>query len=266
MNKFQQRQHDRRTRLEARANKARSASRIAYTAAKEMASVIPAGQPVLAGHYSESRDRNYRDRIHKTFGKSFALDDRADELERRAAAVGKGGVSSDDPDAVAKLRAQLVALEDRHDRMKRTNQLVRRDDRAGLARMGYQPDAIDKLFTPDFAGRVGFAPYEITNSSANIRRIRDRIAQLEKIAARTSVEQQGEGYVYREDIEDNRAAFIFDAKPAKNVRELLRRNAFLFSPTRSPNGTSAYVRKLTPAAISTAAWLRPQIDQLLAAC
>ncbi|WP_080417614.1 DUF3560 domain-containing protein [Burkholderia ubonensis] len=51
MNKFQQRQHDRRARLEARASKARSASRIVYTAAKQMASVIPFGQPVLAGHH-----------------------------------------------------------------------------------------------------------------------------------------------------------------------------------------------------------------------
>ncbi|WP_063898378.1 DUF3560 domain-containing protein [Burkholderia stagnalis] len=265
MNKFQQRQHDRRARLEARASNARTASQIVYTAAKQMASVIPGGQPVLASHHSESRDRNYRNRIHKTFGKSFALADQADELDRRAAAVGKGGISSDDPDAVAKLRAQLTELEDRHDRMKRTNALVRRDDRVGLARMGYKPDTIDKLFAPDHAGRIGFASYEITNSSANIRRIRDRIAQLEKIAARSSVEHQGQGYLYREDIEDNRVAFIFDAKPAKDLRELLRRNGFLFSPIRSPDGTSAYVRKLTPTAISTATWLRPQIDQLLAA-
>ncbi|KVO17490.1 hypothetical protein WJ74_08510 [Burkholderia ubonensis] len=125
-------------------------------------------------------------------------------------------------------------------------------------------DAIDKLFAPDFAGRIGFASYEITNSSANIRRIRDRIAQLEKIAARSSLEHQGEGYLYREDIEDNRVAFIFDAKPSKDLSDLLRRNGFLFSSIRSPNGTSAYVRKLTPAAINAAAWLRPQIDQLLA--
>lgn len=265
MNKFQQRQLDRRTRLEARASKARSASQITYTAAKQMAAAIPLGQPVLVGHHSESRDRNFRGRIHKKFGKSFVLADHADELDRRAAAVGKGGISSDDPDAVAKLRAQLAALEERHDQMKRTNALVRSDNRAGLARMGYKPDTIEKLFTPDFAGRVGFASYEISNSSANIRRIRDRIAQLEKIAARPSVEHQAEGYVYREDVEDNRALFIFDAKPSKDLRVLLRRNSFLFSPTRSPDGTSAYARKLSPAAISTAAWLRPQIDQLLAA-
>ncbi|WP_423383670.1 DUF3560 domain-containing protein [Burkholderia sp. LMG 32019] len=169
MNKFQQRQLDRRTRLEARASKARSASQIVYSAAKQMAAVIPFGQAVLVGHHSEWRDRNYRERIHRTFGKSFALADHADELDRRAAAVGKGGISSDDPDAVVKLRAQLVAMEERHDQMKRTNALVRRDDRAGLARMGYKLDAIDKLFTPDFAGRVGFASYEISNSSANIR-------------------------------------------------------------------------------------------------
>lgn len=32
----------------------------------EMASVIPMGQPILVGHHSEKRDRNYRNKIHNT--------------------------------------------------------------------------------------------------------------------------------------------------------------------------------------------------------
>lgn len=42
-----------------------------------MASIIPFGQPILVGHHSEQRDRNYRDRIHNTFGKAFAEQDKA---------------------------------------------------------------------------------------------------------------------------------------------------------------------------------------------
>ncbi|CAN7439274.1 hypothetical protein LJR267_002936 [Paraburkholderia hospita] len=37
----------------------------------------------------------------------------------------------------------------------------------------------------------------------------------------------------------------------------------LMRPTRSAGGTAAYVRKLTPAAIKTAQWLRPQLDEPL---
>ncbi len=42
----------------------------------------------------------------------------------------------------------------------------------------------------------------------------------------------------------------------------MKRNGFVYSPTRSPGGTSAYVRKLTSAAINTAQWLRLQLDEL----
>lgn len=48
-----------------------------YIQAKEMISVIPFGQPVLVGHHSEGRDRRYRGKIHDTFGKSFALQEKA---------------------------------------------------------------------------------------------------------------------------------------------------------------------------------------------
>jgi hypothetical protein len=263
VNKYEAKQQARRARIEASADRARSASSMHYTRAKSMASAIPFGQPILVGHHSEGRDRRYRARVHATFGKAFALHDQAAELDRRAAAVGKGGISSDDPEALGKLRAKLADMEDRHERMKRTNTLIRREDRAGLERMGYTADAIEKLFRPDFRGRAGFASYELTNSSANIRRVRDRIAALEKMAEHTDREEQGQGYTYREDVEDNRAVFLFDAKPEKTVRDLLKRNAFVFSPTRSPAGKSAYVRKLTPNAIATAKYLRPQLDELL---
>ena len=43
----------------------------------------------------------------------------------------------------------------------------------------------------------------------------------------------------------------------------MKRNGFVYSPARSPGGTSGYVCKLTPAAINTAQWLRPQLDELL---
>jgi hypothetical protein len=263
VNKYEAKQQARRDRLEARAEHARSASSMHYTRAKTMASAIPFGQPILAGHHSEGRDRRYRARVHEAFGKAFAADEQAAELDRRAAAVGKGGISGDDPEALDKLRAKLTDMEERHERMKGTNALIRREDRAGLARMGYTADAIEKLFRPDWRGRAGFASYELTNSSSNIRRVRDRIAALEKIAERTDREEAGQGYTYREDTEDNRAVFLFDIKPAKDVRDLMKRNGFVFSPTRSPVGKSAYVRKLTANAINTASWLRPQLDELL---
>lgn len=51
----------------------------------------------------------------------FARLRKAEELARRAGAVGSGGISSDDPDAPDKLRQKVAELQARRDRMKQVN-------------------------------------------------------------------------------------------------------------------------------------------------
>src|SRR5258708_2601325 len=77
--------------------------------------------------------------------------------------------------------------------MAAANKLVRRGDRAGLnaaeglfAEMAAatRERVVEQLFTPDYAGRLGFPGYELTNNGANIRRIKARIAALERTATR----------------------------------------------------------------------------------
>src|SRR3546814_8267897 len=92
-----------------------------------MGEAIPFGQPILVGHHSEGRDRNYRKRIHDTFGKAFDLQQKADHYVKKAAAVGDGGVSSDDPDALAKHMRQVEQLTAKQERMKKNNQVIRKN-------------------------------------------------------------------------------------------------------------------------------------------
>ncbi|MEX3614690.1 MAG: DUF3560 domain-containing protein [Burkholderia gladioli] len=107
MNDYEAKQAARKARLEERAAKVSGESQTTYQRARSMASAIPFGQPILVGHHSEGRDRNYRARIHNTFGKAFALQDKATHYAAKTAAVGTGGISSDDPQAIEKLRAEL---------------------------------------------------------------------------------------------------------------------------------------------------------------
>jgi len=58
-------------RLIAAAERAESESQAAYTASDKMSSVIPFGQPILVGHYSEAADRRYRERIHAKMRKGW---------------------------------------------------------------------------------------------------------------------------------------------------------------------------------------------------
>jgi hypothetical protein len=158
---------------------------------------------------------------------------KAKELEQRAASVGSGGISSDDPAAVRKLREELAGLESLQERMKSANRCIRRGDRAGLAALGFREQQIDELFTPDFVGRLGFPGWRITNNGANIRRIKQRIEELEKRVQTPGIEAiTGDGWTICEDVEENRIIVRFDEKPSREILAALRQNGFKWSPTR----------------------------------
>ena len=82
MNSYEERQEARRQRYLERAEKARAESREGLQRAREMSEVIPLGQPVHVGHYSEKGDRAYRARIRATSEKAFRLDMGRDPVER----------------------------------------------------------------------------------------------------------------------------------------------------------------------------------------
>lgn len=257
MNDYELKQKARKERLLARAEKANQESIARYTTATSMADAIPFGQPILVDHHSAKRDRNYRARIGTNMRKSIEADEKAARLKARAAGVGKAGVSSDDPDAIAKLRSQLAELEQAHKKMKAANKLVKKEDAAGLVKLGFSEAQAAELLAGDFMGRKGFAAYAISNSNANMARIRDRIRRLEARDQADDREERGDGYTYREDTGENRVMFIFDEKPVAEVRKVLKAHAFKFSPSRD----GAWVRQLTNAGIFAGKRVRETLDK-----
>ncbi len=254
-NAYEDKQARRKARYEALAAQAETQSAAAHQRARDMAAVIPFGQPILVGHHSEQADRNYRKRIHGAMDKFVALNNKARHYEDKAAAVGSGGVSSDDPEAVAKLRDQLKALQAAQGAMKKANVLVRKNDRAGLTLLGFSEEVIDGLFNPRFGSKQGFPSWRLQNNGANIRRVELRIKELESNASREDKEVQAEGYTYREDVADNRVLFVFPGKPDAATRDLLKSWAFKWSPTRG-----AWVRQMTGTGLYAAAVVRKVLD------
>ena len=74
-------------RYEERAEKRSETANADYAKARQMGEAIPFGQPILTDHYSAGRDRRYRDRIDRTYGRAFEGMDEAKELQRRAEAA-----------------------------------------------------------------------------------------------------------------------------------------------------------------------------------
>jgi len=70
---------------EIRAEKAENRSNTLSERASDMLSVIPPGQPILIGHHSEKRDRNYREKISTTFRRAREESNKADYYREKAA-------------------------------------------------------------------------------------------------------------------------------------------------------------------------------------
>lgn len=212
--------------------------------AREMASVIPLGQPILVGHHSEKRDRAYRGKIENKFQKAHDLHTAAEEAERRAiAAANNTAIFSDDPNAAVKLEDKIARLEKRQEMMKQANKLVRKNDRAGLAEMGFSERQIDQLFAPDCFNYLGFAPYLITNNGANIRRLKERLKSVVVSSQQETKTSEINGIKIVENVEDNRLQMFFDGKPPANIRDMLKQNGFRWAPS-----VGAWQRHLTNSA------------------
>lgn len=257
---YAEHQEARRERLEGRAVSLKSLAGASFEASHRAIAHIPFGQPILVGHHSERRHRRDLENSERAMRRACELSEAAKAAEHRAAAVGGGGVSSDDPEAVQKLKAQLAGLKATQERMRAANAAIRRGKDepkrvALLVELGFSETEARTLLTPDFCQRIGFAPYQLSNNNANIRRIEQRIEQLQAAAEREDVTIEGRGYIYREDVADNRACFAFPGKPSDAVRELLRRHAFKWSPTRS-----LWVRQLTGSARWAAKSVREVLD------
>lgn len=154
-------------------------------------------------------------------------------------------VKSDDPEVLDFLRAKLAGLEEAHALMVSANAYYRKnktlegfegipaDTMAWITRPGvYLPGGRNGDGSPlAFYGKP-FPTYELTNSNANIKRVKQRIETLEAVKASKPIEEEHDGYTYRENAEAMRVQFHFDGKPDDETRALLKRNGFRWAPSQ----------------------------------
>ena len=262
MKEYEQKTEARKERYRALAEKSRARANELITRASTMASVIPFGQPILVGHHSEGRDRRYRARIGHTMSKGADLLKKADYYARRAESTNNYAISADDPDALEKLRERVAALKTVQERMKAANAAIRKHQKDGpeaqqaaLKAIGFTAEQAVELLNPDFAGRLGFAPFQLTNNNATIKRLEARLKVLEKAQA---LEDRTTDYAWgtvRENKEANRIQFIFGGKPDEIVRKLMKANGFRWSPSET-----AWQRQLTSNAVYAAREIIKRIE------
>lgn len=243
-NPYQAKLAARADRLASRAASLRRAAESTFNRARSHIAGIEPGQPILVGHHSERRHRGDLARHDRAMRKAIELENAAKYSAERAAAVGTGGISADDPDAVMLLHRKVEKLQAIQARMKELNAIIRKHAKKGpeaqvaaLIANGLSEARARDLIKPDFCGRIGFADYELTNNSANIRRIQQRIKGLERAMAREVGPERwsigGTECDVIADKEENRLRLVFAGKPDDALRASLKRNGWKWSPSNN---------------------------------
>jgi len=239
---YEERREARIERLEKGADKARAEGNRRIGAAKRTAAIIPLGQPILVGHHSEKRHRRDIKRIDDGYRKGFEALETADALARRAAsATANETISSDDPNALVRLREKLAETETMHARWKAISQAYKRLEAAKTEqKKAAAEDAIRALAlteteqrTLDLSRGYGskvYVSFKLTNGNKEIRRIEDRIKALEAKAAAAEKPDETIGQAVISEAE-NRVRIRFPGKPSLEIIKLLKRSGFRWSPT-----------------------------------
>lgn len=240
MNSYEAKQAARKARYEelAERQQTRAAQEFRKGDLREEVSGIPFGQPILVGHHSEGRHRNAIKRANNALRRGIEAQSKAGHYAAKAANIGKGGISSDDPEAVVKLREKLAKLEARQERMRAMNTAWRafnkKPDATATAKLLEALDDSARMtverFKPEYSWQKGPAEgYELSNNNANMSRIKQRIAELEAQSDREDSEHEVNGVRVVENAEENRIQLFFPGKPSVEVRSTLKSNGFRWS-------------------------------------
>ena len=168
--------------------------------------------------------------------------------------TGMGGISADDPQAVQKLEKKLESLEKSQETMKDVNAYYRKYKTLdGCPHL--PPEQLEKL-KADMAsswhlGDKPFATWALSNNSAEIRRVKDRIKSLSQQKEIGFVGWEFDGGKVEANTEANRLQIFFEDKPDEATREALKSNGFRWSPK-----AGAWQRQLTSNAYYAADYVK----------
>ena len=168
--------------------------------------------------------------------------------------TGMGGISADDPQAVQKLEKKLESLEKSQETMKAVNAYYRKHKTLdGCPHL--LPEQLEKL-KADMASSwhledKPFATWALSNNSAEIRRVKDRIKSLSQQKEIGFVGWEFDGGKVEANTEANRLQIFFEDKPDEATREALKSNGFRWSPK-----AGAWQRQLTSNAYYAADYVK----------
>ncbi len=182
-----------------------------------------------------------------------------EKIKDKIRSVGTGGISSDDPDAVKKLKLKIEQLEKEQKFAKALNRYYKKHGTC----VGFE--SLDEKKALEIDAQIKeaysweqkpFPSYELTSINNKIKRAKARIVELDEQQARceSGWDFQGGHVVLNKEL--NRVQLVFEEKPDKDMREQLKAYGFRWAPSQTAwqrmlndNGIAA-ARKITQLAQS----------------
>lgn len=206
------------------------------------------------------KERNNAHRI--AFSDEYATKLLNENLDLFPEQFNKGGMVNEELD---KAISDLHKAETLQETMKKANAIIRSNknvDARLVSEAGLSESSVRKIQQPDFAGRIGFPTYALTNNNASIKRLQERVKMLNKKVegAEKAKEGQSESYTFENygggtidvNYPEDRVQIYFTvkSKPTPEAYTKLKSNGWHWSPSNS-----AWQRKITPQAISNAVYI-----------
>lgn len=262
MNSYEQYQEDKKLRLLEKAKNLRDAANQKRQSSFDNISGLPAGQPILIGHHSEKKHRRLLERSDNLMIKAKELDEQAEQLEYKANAIGSTNViSTNDPDALKKLKARLDFLTRDHAAKLEIDKLYRKNKSVGFTDLLNQMNIIFERYNLekiDINGKdikrhieinISFygKPCATLYEAKKIKELKNRIKLLENRQEKNDQYIKYPSYEARFCYKESQIRFTFESKPDLQVIKLLKAKGMKWSPSKGE-----WVRKMTDNAFSQA--------------
>lgn len=250
MNDYEQRRQDRIDRLHEKAEQTRAQSDALSKQSLNMIHDIPMGQPIMS-----VTDANYRERASNKMRQAVKASEKAAYYEAKAkAAENNTAISSDDPEAIAKLTEKLEGLKAAQELMKAVNVFYRKNGTChgmeGLSEELAEELDQDVKNGPPWVS-VPFASYALSNNNQEIHRVQNRIKKLTESKELGYTGWTFEGGEVIANMDLNRLQIIFDEIPSGELRQELKGRGFHWARSEG-----AWQRQLTDNAIYAASRIK----------
>lgn len=168
------------------------------------------------------------------------------------------------------LKKKVADATRNHEFMVKTNAIVRKkipDDQKIKEIQALAPiseTTVRKILTPDYMGRIGFPAYALSNDTANIHRMEERVKELEKKEITPTGEIPFTGGYIIDNREADRVQIIFDQRPSQAVIDKLKSEGWRWSPAnvawqRKRTDAAMYSAKRITGAVTPAPAVQPQV-------